>query len=84
MLRRMDPNRSLVVRAAFMDMGLRYSGSPMPALPPSALGVMEFNSGGGRTEPLVKDVRFTVPTPYVLSGAQMVSIAIKEPDTPNP
>ena len=83
-LGKMDSNRSLVVRAAFMDRGLRYAGSPMPALPPSAVGVMDFNGGAGRTSPLVKDVRFTVPMPYVLSGTQMVSIAIKEPDPLNP
>jgi hypothetical protein len=84
MLEKMDSNRSLVVRAAFIEQGLRYDGSAMPALPPSAMSIMDFNSGGGLAAPLANDVRFTVPTPYILSGSQMVSIAIKEPQTPNP
>ena len=83
-LQKMDSNRSLVVRAAFVDRGLRYAGSAMPALPSSALSILEFNRGGGRTTPLMNDVRFTVPTAWVLQGSQMVSIAIKEPEPLNP
>jgi hypothetical protein len=84
MLGKMDSNRSLVVRASFTETGLRYAGEAMPALPPSAMGIMDFNRGGGRTAPLATDVRFTVPMPYVLSGAQMVTVAIKQPEPLNP
>jgi len=80
-LRRMEPNTELVVRASFVRRGVRFEGQAMPALPPSALGVLSFQAGGD-VQPLLTDVKLTQNTPWVLEGTQNVTVQIKEPGAP--
>lgn len=84
LLEHMESNRNLVVRASFVDRGLRYEGQPMPALPESAFSVMQFNRHDGQARPLVRDVRQSIETPWVLSGARVVTLSIEEPAVPEP
>jgi hypothetical protein len=83
-LRRMEPNRNLVVRASFVQRGIRYGGQAMPGLPPSALSLLESNPSEGRVTPLVTDSRQSVETPWVLSGSQSLSITVEEPEPYSP
>lgn len=78
-LGRFESNRDLVLRAAFTDEGLRYDGAPMPALPPSARSVLQFNDSTGIGQPLIRDVKLSRETPWVLSGVALASIAVAEP-----
>lgn len=84
MLEEMDSNKNLVLRASFFEQGLRYAGGAMPALPPSALSILEHNRLGGEAEPLVTDIEQSVQTPWVLEGSQSVSLTIKQPETYSP
>jgi len=80
----MESNKNLIVRASFVEQGVRYDGRAMPSLPESALGLLQSDSSDGRAAPLLRDVRTATETPWVLEGAQTVSIAIKQPDTYKP
>ena len=83
-LKETESNKSLILRASFVERGVRYDGDAMPSLPPSALSILQFKGSGGQTTPLVTDTRETVETPWVLEGAQSLSIIIKERDPYNP
>ncbi|MGD2174521.1 MAG: hypothetical protein PVJ27_03885, partial [Candidatus Brocadiaceae bacterium] len=83
MLERIESNRNLVVRASFVEQGLRYAGEPLPTLPTSALNILQFG-GAGRVRQLISDQLEAVPTPYVLTGSQTVTIRIVEPEPYNP
>ncbi|MFW6189390.1 MAG: hypothetical protein ACOC7T_03065 [Planctomycetota bacterium] len=84
MLQRMESNRNLVVRVSFLEQGLRFQGDAMPALPPSAVNILRFNRADGRAQPLTRDLRFSVETPWVLSGSQMITLAIKQSEPHGP
>ncbi len=83
MLEGMESNRRLVVRSAFVEQGVRYAGQPMPALPPSALNILQF-AGAGSAEELVTDQVQTVETPWILQGAHTIRISIIEPEPHEP
>ncbi len=83
MLEGMESNRRLVVRSAFVEQGVRYGGQPMPALPPSALNILQF-AGAGSAEELVTDQVQTVETPWILQGAHTIRISIIEPEPHEP
>ncbi len=71
-------NRDLVLRASVMDEGLRYDGAAMPALPPSARGILTQSDGAGRSRPLVTDIVQRVQTPWVIEGALVLTLTVKE------
>ncbi len=77
MLREMESNRNLVIRAAFVEQGLRYRGEALPSLPSSALSILEHGTAG-QADRLVSDQVQKVPTPWVLQGARTLSISIKK------
>jgi hypothetical protein len=79
-LGRVESNKNMIVRASFTEQGLREHGAALPSLPPSALSVMQYSPGEARRTPLMRDVHFSVETPWVLTGSQMVTITIEEPD----
>jgi len=74
-----ESNRSLVVRTSIVQQGVRYAGGPMPALPPSALRILEYGEMGGQSAPLTTDTIKSVETPWVLEGSLSLSLAIEEP-----
>ncbi len=82
-LARIEPNRNMVVRASFVEEGVRYAGEPLPALPPSALGIIEY-SGAGEATQLISDRVKAAATPWVLEGSQMVTIMIEAPPPHKP
>jgi hypothetical protein len=77
-LTRMQSNRDLVMRASVMDEGLRYDGAAMPALPSSVRSILEQNDVSGRSASLVTDVVQRFETPWVVDGALVLSLTIKE------
>jgi len=77
-------NRNLVVRASFVEQGVRYEGDAMPALPPSALSILRYSGQGGEARPLVTDVKHEVETPWIVEGSQIVAITMEEPAPHSP
>jgi hypothetical protein len=75
-----EPNRNLIVRASLVQQGVRYRGQPMPSLPPSALSLMQSGEPG-LVDPLVADIRRAFETPWVLEGAQELSLVVVEADS---
>jgi hypothetical protein len=80
MLETMEPNKNLVMRASIVEQGVRYAGGAMPALPPSALSILQYRGPAGRTTQLVSDIEQKVETPWVLEGSQSLSITIERPE----
>jgi len=78
-LERTEPSQNMVLRAGFTEQGLRYRGHAMPSLPPSAAGVIGFNASGEDARRLVRDVKLTKKTPWVLAGRASVRLAIVDP-----
>ena len=76
----MERNTRLVMRASVADQGVRYDGAAMPALPPSAVSILQQNKEGGQSTQLLTDVVQSMETPWVVEGAQSVVLAIEEPD----
>lgn len=83
-LKEAESNRNLVVRAAFVEQGVRYAGDAMPALPPSALSILRYSGQGGEATPLITEVKQEVETPWVVEGSQAVAITIEKPKTQMP
>ncbi|MHC4481017.1 MAG: hypothetical protein ACYS1C_08650, partial [Planctomycetota bacterium] len=84
MLEAMEPNANLVLRASVAELGVRIGGEAMPALPPSALSLLRYGASAGRSTPLLTDIELSVETPWVLSGAQTLSVSVKEPEPYEP
>ncbi len=82
-LREMEPNRNLLVRAAFVERGVRYRGEALPELPASVLNVMQFG-GAGRAVVLATEEVESVPTPWVLEGSESLNLRIAEPESHRP
>jgi hypothetical protein len=78
-----ESNKNLILRASVAQQGLRYEGDAMPALPPSALAVLEYGAGGDRAAPLTTDIKQTVETPWVLEGAQTLTLTVKKREPHN-
>jgi len=78
-LSEVEPNRNLFLRVSVLQNGLRYGGEAMPALPPSAMSVLEYAETGDQAQPLRTDYVTSVETPWVLEGAAQVSVFIEEP-----
>jgi hypothetical protein len=78
-----ESNRNLVVRASFVQEGIRYAGEPLPSLPPSALNILQFG-GAGEAAYLFSDQVTAVETPWVLEGSQILTIAIAKPPAHRP
>ncbi len=74
---RMEPNRNLVLRAGFVRTGLRYDGAPMPALPPSTMGVLLAGNSAAEKRPLIVDQKTTEVTPWILQGSAGTIVKIK-------
>ncbi|MHC5034440.1 MAG: SpoIVB peptidase S55 domain-containing protein, partial [Planctomycetota bacterium] len=79
MLETMEPNRNLVMRASIIEQGVRYAGGAMPALPPSALSILQYRGPAGRSTQLVSDIEQSLETPWVLEGSQSLSVTIEKP-----
>jgi hypothetical protein len=79
-VKEMEPNTHLVMRASVADQGVRYDGAAMPALPPSAVSILQHNRQGGQSTQLVTDVVESIETPWVIEGAQSVVLTVEEPD----
>ena len=78
-LRVQESNTSLVVRASFQEKGLRYEGEAMPNLPASALEMLTSSRETGKMTKLVREIKTSVETPWVIQGAHQVSITVSDP-----
>ncbi len=74
----MEANTSIVLRAAFLQQGVRYGGNAMPALPESALALLQGDGSAMPAQRLMQDVRQVEDTPWVLSGSQTLTLTIDE------
>lgn len=72
-------HRRLHARASFVRRGLRYRGEAMPALPSSAINMLRMGTESGSATDLVRDVETSIKTPWVLSGAVSVQVAVRPP-----
>ncbi len=79
MLEYTEPSRDLHVRVSVVEEGVRYRGRPMPALPSSAMNILQFGASG-RTDRLTSDRVTSVQTPYILEGAHMLTLTVEEPE----
>jgi len=76
-----QPGRAdqLVVEVLRAKPGLTIDGREMPALPPSARAVLTSSPSSGHLGPVTDEIllRLRLPTPYSLSGEQLIETTIK-------
>jgi hypothetical protein len=72
----MERNNNFMVRVLLPKKGLTYKGEGFPSLPSSMLSIMSFSNQSG-VGPLLDEVILRVPTPFILTGNQSISILVK-------